>query len=150
MDLELPFGKIEGINSLIRHFGLRESNILQIGQKAPCLAFLKDSSSISTRDMLKIIPNKHKQLELSVPTKKSTKLPTVKSKLASLAAKKPKAGILSGKSKLKNFIGKKATASELKNSFDWYESAKNRFSVANKREISDHFSAQRFGRVRNL
>ena len=82
-----------------------------------------------------------------MPTKKSTKLPTVKSKLASLATKSPKADILSGMAKSKSTIGKKVTGSELETSFDWYESAKKRFSVANKREMSDHFSVERFNRI---
>ena len=80
-------------------------------------------------------------------TKKSTKLPTVETKLAALAAKKPKTGILATKVKSKNSIGKKSIASELETSFDWYGSAKKRFSVAQKRETAGHFSVERFSRI---
>ena len=64
-----------------------------------------------------------------MPIKKTTKLPTVKEKLASLANKRPDKGILSGKAKSQNSIGKKVSVSKLETSFDWYGAAKKRFSL---------------------
>jgi len=76
-----------------------------------------------------------------VPTKKTIELPTVKSKFASLAAKKPKAGKLNGKLISKNGLGKQSTVSKLNSEFNWYDEAKRRLSISDKREVQGGNSA---------
>jgi len=82
-----------------------------------------------------------------VPIKKTTKLPTVKEKLASLATKKPKARALAAKPNSKNGIKTKKAEPTAAAPFDWYGSAKNRFSVAQKRDNPTNFSTEHFVRI---
>jgi hypothetical protein len=87
--------------------------------------------------------------EEDVPAKKSNQLPTVKSKLVSLGNKKPKSIAQDSKKKLKNSLGKSSALPEFEMAFDWYGSAKKRFSVAQKREVANYFSVERFARIRD-
>ena len=82
-----------------------------------------------------------------MPIKKTTKLPTVKEKLASLASKRPKAGVLSVKPKSKNAIETKKVEPTKAVPFDWYGLAKRRFSVAQKRDTPSKFSTEQFKRI---
>jgi len=95
----------------------------------------------------KNILNRQKLLEMNVPAKKTTKLPTVKEKLASLATKKPKARALAAKSNTKNGSETNKTEPTAAAPFDWYGSAKNRLSVAQKRDNPNNFSTEHFARI---
>ena len=50
-------------------------------------------------------------------------------------------------SKTKKKAAVKQSETVLSVSFDWYESARKRFSIASKREIAGHYSAERFARI---
>ena len=85
---------------------------------------------------------------------KKTKLTSPKVKLAPLAKRAasksaestsksaPKSTV---KTKKKTAVKQSETVLSVK--FDWYESARKRFSIASKREISEHYSAERFARI---
>ena len=50
-------------------------------------------------------------------------------------------------SKTKKKTAVKQSETVLSISFDWYESARKRFSIASKREIAGDYSAERFARI---
>ena len=86
----------------------------------------------------------NKKTKIASPKVKLTPLAKrVESKAAeSISKLSPKSA-----SKTKKKTTVKQSETVLSVSFDWYESARNRFSIASKREIAGHYSAERFTRI---